>query len=501
MSESDELQGASEDTGTDVKVFTAVGLLMLFAFVGAMIFILTRPEPPPPSKDLYTSLKLSTFELIERSGRVVASRELQGKILVVGFVFTSCGIDCKISGQTMGKVQELVGERDDVKLVSLTVDPMTDTTDVLMKFARELGADPEGWLFLTGEKEEVFEILGKSFLAEDEQNGMLPAALPAGRLPLVSRMYVLDRTGGIRGSFNAKIPDTPQKIVASITEISKEQPAADFAPTNTVEKVYLTRGLIRQIAPDLKTAIIRHEEIPGYMPKMTMQLNIGDTNELKNIKAGDEITFKLVANDDTHWIRDLVRVDQTIEVSADDLKVFESRPGAMPEPAAQVFPDFEFLSEHGKPVKLSDYEGKALAFTFIFTRCPLPDYCPRMGRRFYEARKILRASPSGPTNWNFLSISFDPENDTPEVLGNYGNFNRRSDSDRWLFAVGSLETINRIAPLCDLQLMKEGNSITHNLRTLVLTPNRTIHRVFAGNSWSAADLANAITSAAKIDGN
>jgi len=490
---------APQNSGTDVKLFLAFGLLMLVAFVGAMVFVLTRPEPAPPADDLYTSLRLSDFELIERSGRVVSSDELRGKILVVGFVFTSCGIECKISGRTMAKVQERVGERDDVQLVSLTVDPQTDTTEVLSKFAGELGADPEDWLFLTGRKDAVYELLGRSFLAEDEQNGLIPATLPAGRLPLVSRIYVVDRTGAVQSSFNAKSPDTPRRIAALIDEIAARQPAADFVSTNAVEKVYTTRGVIRRIAPDRRTAIIRHEEIPGYMPKMTMQLNLRDTNELRNLKAGDEITFKLVATEDTHWIRDLVRVDKTIEVSADDLKVFESRPGALPEPADQVFPDFEFLSEHGKPVKLSDYEGRALAFTFIFTRCPLPDYCPRMGQRFYEARKILRASPSGPTNWSFLSISFDPDYDTPEVLAGYARYSRRGDPDRWLFAVASKETLQRIAPLCDLQLMAEGGSITHNLRTLVLTPKRTIHRVLPGNNWSAADLANALSDAARVN--
>lgn len=497
MNDSDNKENVPAGTGTDVKVFTGFAVLMLVGFISAMIFILTRPEPPPPAPDLYIRLTLSDFSLVERSGRIISREDLQGKILVVGFVFTSCGIECKISGQTMANVQSLVGERDDVRLVSLTVDPMTDTTEVLGKFAQELGADQDNWLFLTGEKDEVFDMLGKSFLAEDEQNGLLPAALPIGRLPLVSRLYVLDRKGRIRGSFNAKPKSTPTEIVAVVKEIAAEQPESEHASTNATQKVYATRGLIRKIAADRKTAIIRHEEIPGYMPKMTMELNIGDTNELRNIHAGDEITFRLVATDNTHWIRDLIRVDKTIVVSADDLKVFESRPGSMPQ-KAEAFPDFEFLSEHGKPVKLSDYEGRALAFTFIFTRCPLPDYCPRMGKRFVEARKILRAGVSGPTNWSFLSISFDPEFDTPERLQNYGGFYRHQDADRWLFAVGAQETINKIAPLCDLQLMKEGSSITHNLRTLVLTPRRTIHRVFAGNTWSAADLANAITQAAKV---
>ena len=120
------------ETSTDVKVFLGIGALMLIGFVGAMIFVLTRSEPPPPAPALYTKLQLSDFSLVERSGRIVSRDELRGKIVVVGFVFTSCGIECKISGQTMANVQAMIGGREDVRLVSLTVDPQTDTTEVLV---------------------------------------------------------------------------------------------------------------------------------------------------------------------------------------------------------------------------------------------------------------------------------------------------------------------------------------------------------------------------------
>ena len=105
-------------------------------------------------------------------------------------------------------------------------------------------------------------------------------------------------------------------------------------------------------------------------------------------------------------------------------------------------------------------------------------------------------SAGAPPNWQFLSISFDPKNDTPEVLRAYAKHYRKGNPDRWLHAVASDETLEKIAPLCDLQYLQEGGSITHNLRTIVLDPKRQIHRVFAGNEWTAKELADAIVDAA-----
>jgi|GEM_PF-216308 len=478
----------------DVKLFVAVGGLLLSAFVAALIFIVAREEPRPPADDFYNTLSLTDFTLIDRSGRTVVRSELRGKMVVVGFVFTSCGVECTISGMTMAKVQSLLGNRDDVRLVSLTVDPLTDTPEVLNRFAEKLDAKPEDWLFLTGERTNVFQILQTSFLATDEKDGMVPMALPAGRLPLVSRMYLLDGEGQVRAAFDARSEATPPAVLAAIEQFKTTVEKLGDSIDTISNRTYSTTGVIRKLGDDLKTAIIRHEEIPGYMPKMTMRLNVRDTNELHNLQAGDEISFKLTATGDTHWIHSVKRVGEVSSKSDLDLQAFKPM-ATLDHPVDQTFPDFEFLSEAARSVKFSDYRGRALAFTFIFTRCPLPDYCPRMGNRFREARELLRKDKAAGTNWQFLSVSFDPEFDTPKILASYGGHYRGGDSDRWLFAVASKTTLQKLAPLCDLQFMQEASSITHNLRTLVLKPDGTIHRVFAGNSWSATELAAALKEA------
>jgi protein SCO1/2 len=160
-----------------------------------------------------------------------------------------------------------------------------------------------------------------------------------------------------------------------------------------------------------------------------------------------------------------------------------------------VLPDATFLGENGRVVKLSDFSGKALAFTFIFTRCPLPDFCPRMNRQFQGARKLLQARANGPANWQLLSLSFDPEHDRPDALARHARIYRGADSDRWLFAVVPTNVLASLAAQVDFHFTKDGGSLMHNLRTVVLDPHRRIYRQFTGNQWTAEELAQALVEA------
>ena len=502
MSESETTKNAESEGGADLKLFTVFAALAVVAVLASLLFLLTSPpgnEASAPPAD-YTRLKLGDFTLTERSGRLVPRSEFDGKILVVGFVFTSCGIDCLVASETMSLVQSKLGERDDVQLVSLTIDPGTDNPETLKEFAEKYEADRNRWLFLTGDKDDIMATLKSSFVTEDEQDGMVvPVHLPSGRLPLVSRIYLLDRNGQIRESFDARKQTTPTRIVSAVESLRLEQPPPpDLADRQPKHKSYATRGVILDIRPDRTKATIRHEKIPSYMQAMTMHLNVQDTNELANLSIGDEIDFKLSVSDDTHWIHDLNPTGRREQVNAESAPSLKTESDPEPDPSSQAptFTDFEFLSEEGRPIRFSDFEGKAVAFTFIFTQCPLPDYCPRMSNRFNETRKLLRQAGDTPTNWQFLSISFDPENDTPSILKNYAGYYRDQDPDRWLFAVASTETLNKLAPMCDLQFARENGTIAHNLRTIVLDAKRRVHRVLGGNEWTAEELAQSMIEAA-----
>jgi protein SCO1/2 len=273
--------------------------------------------------------------------------------------------------------------------------------------------------------------------------------------------------------------------------------AAEAKPD--AREIHTTRGVVREIASDGRKVVIRHEAITNYMSAMTMEFNIRDTNELAGVAVGDTITFRLTATDDTHWIDRIVRVaapetkeSATASPGARVTTIVELKPG-------DVMPDYALLAEDGRRIRFSDFRGKALAFTFFFTRCPLPDFCPRMGKNFAAARELILATANAPTNWQFLSISFDPEFDQPAVLASYANFYRAGNADRWLFAAAPTNVLAELAPRLDLMVRREtGGSISHNLRTVVLDGQGRIRRQFDGNQWTAEQLAREVVRATTV---
>lgn len=278
---------------------------------------------------------------------------------------------------------------------------------------------------------------------------------------------------------------------------SSKPTAKPTASTNAVTQVFEVRGVVRSVPATGHSLVVRHEEIPGYMQKMTMELNVRDPNELRGLERDDEIIFRLIATTDTHWIENIKRIGKLVETNTPAAAVPDYQLVKELEPGDMI-PDYELLAEDGRTVRFSDFRGKAVAFTFIFSRCPLPDFCPRMGNNFAAARELIRTNSAAPTNWLFLSISFDPEFDSPEVLRNYARSYRHENADRWLFANAPLPVLAKFAPELNLMLAKEeGGSISHNLRTVVIDPQGRLHKQFDGNRWTPAELVESLRTAAQ----
>lgn len=275
------------------------------------------------------------------------------------------------------------------------------------------------------------------------------------------------------------------------------KPESSPSATAGAHQTYAGRGVIQQIPPDHRHVTIQHEKIPGYMAAMTMDFSVHDTNALNGLATGDQIAFTLVVTKDDDWIENLQRIGTHEAITP--------MPGwHRVEPELTVgdpLADYEFTNENGQAIHFSDFHGRAVAFTFFFTSCPLPEFCPRMNKNFSEARKILLADTNAPANWQLLSISFDSSFDTPQILSGYAKFYRGDDTNRWLFAVASTNTLASLAPKVDLNFWREGGSISHNLRTVVLDPNGKISRQFDGNDWTPQQLADAICAAAKAPAN
>src|ERR1051326_118192 len=189
-----------------------------------------------------------------------------------------------------------------------------------------------------------------------------------------------------------------------------------FSPTGShrQSQVFLAEGMVKEITSDGRTALIQHRAISNYMAAMTMAFRAKNPTELAGLQPGDEIAFRLNVSKQESWID---RVSKTgVKAPAAPSVIPQAGAASQPSPEHHPLLDYQFTNELGQPVTLSQFHGQALAITFFFTRCPIPDFCPRLSKNFEEASAKLATLSTAPTNWHFLSISFDPQFDTPPVL-------------------------------------------------------------------------------------
>jgi cytochrome oxidase Cu insertion factor (SCO1/SenC/PrrC family) len=161
---------------------------------------------------------LVDFTLIERSGRTVSREELRGRLLVVSFLFTSCSLSCRAVNDRMAELQRALAGTEDVRLISITVDPRTDTPEALARFAARYHADPDRWLFLTGEKAEVYRLIETSFLSRTRE---LEALIPGGFANL-DHLAVVDRAGRVRDLVNGLRPGAVAQILVALERLRRE---------------------------------------------------------------------------------------------------------------------------------------------------------------------------------------------------------------------------------------------------------------------------------------
>jgi len=158
---------------------------------------------------------------------------------------------------------------------------------------------------------------------------------------------------------------------------------------------------------------------------------------------------------------------------------------------------FQFTNELGQPVRLLDFRGQALAITFFFTRCPNPDFCPRLSKNFDEACRKLLSLTNAPANWHFLSVTFDPEFDTPAVLRSYAQTYHYAPQ-HWSFLTGPPERISKLAELSGARSTPDGPLLNHNFRTLVIDANGHLQTVFPIGGNLSDSLVSEILKAAAV---
>lgn len=254
-------------------------------------------------------------------------------------------------------------------------------------------------------------------------------------------------------------------------------------------KIYKLRGKIVSTNAATGEVTLDHEAIPGFMEAMTMPYKLKDASILSELHSGDVLTADLLVlqNADADVLLDHIVVVAQGKPDYKPAVIYH-----VPAPGDQV-PDFALRNQDGRTIHLDQFRGKALLITFIYTRCPLPDFCPRVTHNFAIIEKQLGADPALNARTHLLSVSFDPEHDTPERLRAYGAEYIGSDAKgafaHWDFAVPQKQVLLEMAKYFDLGMTAgPEDSITHTLSTTLVGRDGKVVRFYPGNEWTPEEV-------------
>jgi protein SCO1/2 len=250
---------------------------------------------------------------------------------------------------------------------------------------------------------------------------------------------------------------------------------------------YPLQGQIMSMAPDHKQATINHEEIKGFMAAMTMPYHVRDPKQLEGIAAGDLVKAKLIVASNDAYLVDVQKVGQAplpqppAETSAPAASSgFELlKPG-------EVVPDSKFVDQDGKKQTFRSFRGSTVLLTFIYTRCPLPTFCPLMDQHFAAIQKRMQEDAALKKQVHLVTVSFDPLMDTPPVLKAHAQ-KLGADLKSWTFLTGDRDDIDQFAARFGVSIaraMADQRDITHNLRTAIVDADGKLVKLYIGNEWT-----------------
>lgn len=268
-------------------------------------------------------------------------------------------------------------------------------------------------------------------------------------------------------------------------------------PDHSTARRYETRGIVRGFSPDRSTIEIQHENIPGYMPSMTMPFVAGDPKEIADLKIGDAISFRINVTQKDFWI------DSVDKIRRVDVDIAEPKPTVASSSAHEArlkegdqMPAFNLTNQNGDPVSLETFRGQPFVLTFVFTRCPVPNFCPRMSNNFEELQAAIKAGGGTLASTRLLSVTLDPDYDTPKVLSDYAAFHH-ADSKIWTFGTGDEQEIDLLTRAFSVYRQTEGGTISHGLATALINRNGTVDRIWRGNAWTSTEVTKAISAEGK----
>jgi len=250
------------------------------------------------------------------------------------------------------------------------------------------------------------------------------------------------------------------------------------------EKRYDFKGKVIAVEPEKHLVTVSHEDVKGYMPGMTMPFAVKNEADLQILAPDDEITATLVVDGKHSWLEDLIITRQSATAPA--------MPGAQMAKEGDEVPNFTLLNQDNREIHIKDYRGKTLLLTFIYTRCPVPDYCTLMSDNFAQIDRALGEDQELYGRTHLLSISIDPEYDTPKVLRSYGAAHTERYQNEtfahWEFAGGTKEQVKEIAKFFGLTYFPEKDQIIHALRTVIIKPDGKVGKIYGGNDWKVDEV-------------
>lgn len=282
------------------------------------------------------------------------------------------------------------------------------------------------------------------------------------------------------------------KILVVIFSVILSAAACRNGSTETGElKRFDLKGEVVSVDEAGKKAAIKHDAIDGYMEAMTMDFEIREDWVWKDLTPGSEIRAELVVDNakGEFWLEKIA-----ILAAADPNKPAPPVDRDFAQLGHDV-PDFSLTNQDGKKISIKDFNGKALAVTFIYSRCPLPEYCILMSKNFSDLAIELNANTELKSKIRLLSISFDPATDTPAKLREYGlgYLGKGADPDFtvWQLATGPDKEVKKIADFFGLRYEvdeKDKAQFNHSLRTIVISPDGKVAKIFSGNEWTPNEL-------------
>jgi protein SCO1/2 len=249
---------------------------------------------------------------------------------------------------------------------------------------------------------------------------------------------------------------------------------------------YPVSGLVLRVDKKQQAILVSHGKIPGYMDAMAMPFRVRDAGVLDMLRPGMRVEFQLVVGKEGSYAEG-VQLQGGGQMAADP-----NLPAPAPGNSIAVgdaVPDFELTDQAGRKVKFSGFAGKVVAVTFVYTRCPLPDYCPRLSSNFADLQK--RFSDRLGRDLFLFTITLDPQYDRPEVLARYAR-GWKADADGWRFLTGPMPEIRRVCGLFGVEFWPDQGQITHSLRTGVIDRRGRLAANLSGNDFTPKELCDLV---------